>query len=426
MSIPSHSSASVVDVTITSLGGLGDGIADVNGKPLFVPKSCVGDRLRVNVTHQTAGEMRGEIAEIISGGADRVKAPCPHYADCGGCTLQHLESTAYRNFKTKTLISSIRQAGFEYDNPIIAFLDAASRRRVDFKLLHKDGAVSLSYYRLRSHTPIPISQCLILEPALQALLPTLTKAIGALPMARLATAVSVTAADSGTDVVLDLKKWEKDYIVPLQSLADTLKLARLTVRLPSYQLRVIVERATVSIDLGGFAVAIPPDAFLQATRAGQALMIEAMQGAAKGASYVADLFCGIGTYSFPLSKHAAVHAVENDAMMLEQMQMNIERHKLDKKMVTERRDLFKTPLTVKELTPFDMVAINPPRMGAKAQCEQLAASAVPVVAMASCNPATWSRDAKILKNGGFSLVSLQGIDQFVWSPHFEIVSVFRR
>src|SRR5690606_13766542 len=99
---------------------------------------------------------------------------------------------------------------------------------------------------------------------------------------------------------------------------------------------------------------------------------------------------------------------------------------LSEKVSTEKRDLFRQPLNPAELNRFQACVINPPRAGAKAQAEALAKSAVGVVAMVSCNPATWSRDARTLKNAGFSLASVDVIDQFVWSPHLEIVSVFTK
>lgn len=419
-------SDSLIDVTIHSLAGLGDGVADHNGKPLFVPKSCVGDQLHVRILKQTASETRGEIAEILSPGPDRIDAPCPYYADCGGCTLQHLSPDAYRGYKYKRLESAVRQSGFSFDNPSIAFLDASSRRRVEFTIAQKENGVSLAFHRLRSHTLIPIDQCLVLEPTLQAALPAITQALSALSFRHTLSLLSLTATDSGIDAVLGLGVWEKRLTDDLLALAETLDLARLSVTDQNGPPRILSERRPVTIRLGAYDIAFPPYAFLQAAQKGQELMVGMIQEATQGARNVADLFCGIGTYSFPISAHARVHAIEIDASMVEHMRMNIARHRLGGTITASARDLFRTPLTASELNRFDTVIINPPRAGAKNQCEMLAASRVPTVVMVSCNPASWTRDAKILKNAGFSLKSLHGIDQFVYNPHFEIVSVFTR
>ena len=141
----------------------------------------------------------------------------------------------------------------------------------------------------------------------------------------------------------------------------------------------------------------------------------------KNAASVVDLFCGIGTYSFCLSESTKVHAVEGDADMI----AAIRRHATPSLSV-EQRDLFKNPLTAKELARFDAAIINPPRIGAKAQTEQLAQSDIGTICMVSCNPASFARDAKILGSAGFTLAQAQGIDQFVYSPHLEITGVFTR
>jgi 23S rRNA (uracil1939-C5)-methyltransferase len=95
-------------------------------------------------------------------------------------------------------------------------------------------------------------------------------------------------------------------------------------------------------------------------------------------------------------------------------------------VTTDTRDLFRRPLLADELGRFDAVVIDPPRPGAKAQAEALARSVVPKVVYISCNPASFARDARILADGGYRLLRVQPIDQFVWSPHTELVGFFER
>ena len=90
------------------------------------------------------------------------------------------------------------------------------------------------------------------------------------------------------------------------------------------------------------------------------------------------------------------------------------------------RDLFRDPLSAKELEDFGAVVLDPPRAGAQAQAQALARSVVPVVAYVSCNPATFARDARLLVDGGYTLESVTPIDQFLFSDHVELVALFRR
>ena len=97
-----------------------------------------------------------------------------------------------------------------------------------------------------------------------------------------------------------------------------------------------------------------------------------------------------------------------------------------RKVSVETRDLFRRPLEADELKVFGAVVIDPPRAGAEAQSRRLAGSVVPVIAMVSCNPTSFARDAKILQSGGYSLDSVQVVDQFRWSTHIELAARFSR
>ena len=88
--------------------------------------------------------------------------------------------------------------------------------------------------------------------------------------------------------------------------------------------------------------------------------------------------------------------------------------------------MFKMPLYPDELAGFDTVVFDPPRAGAKAQCEQIAASDISRVIAVSCNPVSFVRDAEILMKAGFGLKRLRPVDQFVFTPHLELAALFEK
>ena len=90
------------------------------------------------------------------------------------------------------------------------------------------------------------------------------------------------------------------------------------------------------------------------------------------------------------------------------------------------RNLFDAPLMPDELEGFDMAILDPPRSGAAAQCQMLSQSGIATIAMVSCNPASFARDAAILIESGFRLEWVQVIDQFSFSNHLEMIGAFRR
>jgi len=419
--IPIAVSDSLEEITISSIGGLGDGLSSLKGKPLFVEKSAAGDQLKVRITNQTKESLRGEIVEIIKAGPERVTPPCPYYTRCGGCSLQHISVGAYQAGKRKVLSDALAHSGFPDTKADVTFLPAASRRRAELKF---DGA-RFAYYAPRSRDLVAIDNCLILEPALQALLAPLAKQLGKWYAVRAIKTVSLTATDSGIDMVLECSSRVEDTAA-LSQLAETLNIARISMAVAGEQTLTVVSRAAVTLTIGGYDIALPPDAFLQASKEGQKLITDAVVAALADSKSVADLFAGIGSYSFALSKHMKRHLVESDIGMVKGLKAMIHLHGLNRNMSAAARDLFTAPLVPKELEKFDAVIINPPRAGAKTQCEQIAKSNIKRVVMVSCNPASFARDAKTLKNAGFTLESAQGIDQFVYSPHLEIVAVFAR
>lgn len=89
---------------------------------------------------------------------------------------------------------------------------------------------------------------------------------------------------------------------------------------------------------------------------------------------------------------------------------------------TFARDLFRAPLRPKELAAYDAVVFDPPRAGAPAQAKELAASSVTKLVAVSCNPGTLARDLRILVDGGYRVTRIVPVDQFLFSPHIEVVA----
>jgi 23S rRNA (uracil1939-C5)-methyltransferase len=92
----------------------------------------------------------------------------------------------------------------------------------------------------------------------------------------------------------------------------------------------------------------------------------------------------------------------------------------------QTRDLFHRPLLPAELAGFDAVVLDPPRAGAEAQTHALAASSVPQIVSIACDAQSFARDAAFLIAAGYQPVVIEPIDQFRFSAHMEIFSLFRR
>jgi len=410
---------SEIELTIESVGVHGDGVAHVNGKPLYVPFSAPGDRLKARVTKD-----RGEIVEVLSPG-QRAQPPCRHFGDCGGCSLQHLSSAAYAAAKTGWLAGALASHGFR-DPPIAKLVRLAPGTRRRARLALKRGqSASAGFHARMSHRVVDMRECLVLHPDLVALVE---------PLRRLASDIlppggeghaSMTRTDGGVALLLDLP--EAPGLAALETLARfaaAQNLARLSWRADG-TVAPVTQRRPARIALAGVAVDLPEEAFLQASEEADRVLAGAVREAVGGAKRIADLYAGLGTFSFALAPAASVHAVEGDAPSLKALEAAAGRAQLSQ-VSAEQRDLARRPLSAEELSRFDAVVFDPPRAGAADQSRALAASKVPVVVAVSCSPASFARDARTLADDGYALERVQPFDTFVWSANLEIVARFVR
>ena len=180
------------------------------------------------------------------------------------------------------------------------------------------------------------------------------------------------------------------------------------------------------VQCGRAMVPLPPGGFLQATAAAEQMLADEVLEHTRRARNVADLFCGIGPFALRLAERRPVTAIDVDAKALAALDFAARHTRGLKPVSTLRRDLFREPLTARELAPFDAVIFDPPRQGADAQARQLAQSSVNRVVAVSCDAATFARDAATLIAGGYRLSRITAVDQFKWTSHIEIVATFAR
>ena len=175
------------------------------------------------------------------------------------------------------------------------------------------------------------------------------------------------------------------------------------------------------MQFGGLNIAIAPLAFLQPSIGGQdALVQTVIDYCPDDIKNAADLFCGYGTFTGALtSKTKNVYAFESDKGAINALKTAGHKN-------AWTRDLFRDPLTDKELNKYDTIIIDPPRAGAKTQMLELAKSDVKNIIAVSCNPNSFTRDAKTLIDCGYRLERLTFVDQFIWNAHSEIVTKFIR
>ena len=411
----------LVEVEVTRLGAAGDGIGETPAGRVYLPGALPGEHWQARLAGRAADGWRGE-ALACRVAAARAEPVCPHFGRCGGCRLQHLPQPALAAHKRQRIAVALARRGFG-GVPVAETVTAplASRRCLRLGIGKIGGQLRLGLRARASHRLEPIDVCPIACPELQALLGPLAAGLASALAAPWPAELSLTATMTGIDLVLWSDRAasfaERER---LAAMAGMLDLARLSWGAGEP----LVVRRQPAVQLSGILVEPPPGSFLQATAFGEATLVEAVRTWSAGCRRAVDLFAGLGTLSFAVHPDVRdMRAYEADAAAVVALHRAASRagwHALK----AERRDLDRRPLAAAELKGRDLAILDPPRAGAAAQVPALAAARLRRIIYASCSPESFARDARRLVDGGFRLIEVRPIDQFLFAAEVELMALF--
>jgi 23S rRNA (uracil1939-C5)-methyltransferase len=416
----SSSARAVVErLVIDHVGHRGDGVAFADGQTVYVPYALAGETVEVAPVPDHPDRRR--LLQVEHASPQRVTAFCQHFGICGGCAIQHWESERYRAWKREIVVETLAQA--KLDCEVYQLIDAhgLGRRRITLHArMGTHDVLKVGFAAASSHDIIPVDRCPILDPGLSGALDAGWAIAEPLISIGKPLDIQITGTDNGLDVdVRGSGPLPAATIAMLSRVAEQHRLARLT-----RHGELVLMRRPPTIAIGAAQVTLPPGSFLQATVAGEETLAALVSGHCKRAKHIADLFCGVGPFALRLAAKSRIAAFDSDAGAVTALQKAATSTSGLKPIKAEARDLFRRPLVPQELRDYDTVVFDPPRQGAQAQAQQLAASKIPVVVAVSCNVATFARDARILIDGGYRIEGVTPFDQFRHTPHVELVARF--
>lgn len=376
-----------IELEVEKLVTGGDGLARFEGIPIFVARAAPGDRVRARLVERRPDYARAEIVELLTPGPGRRTAPCPHYAACGGCDLQHLEDSVQVRYKAEAVVETLSRVGgvrapasFE----VIAGDMWGYRLRTQ---LHTErqgaGPARVGYFARGSQTLVPVRVCPILVPELERLIPDLPDRLGDEPPAR-----------------LDLLAGEGDAISAAPVAGD----------LPHGEVALQVGESTFHLDAR---------CFFQAHRTLVGRLVETAVGAHEGERAV-DLYAGVGLFSVALGRrYRSVVAVEGDRISARYARGNARRNRLGNVEVVGQA--VESWVGALPAAP-DRVLVDPPRAGLAAPVRRALLQARPQrLTYVSCHAATLARDLRELL-ASYTLEALALFDLFPQSGHMEAVA----
>lgn len=374
---------------------------------------------------------------------------CKYQQICGGCPLRGLSEKEYQNHKIKKfeqVTAKLCQTNTKQNPPV--FIPDGCRRRAEMAFKYHKGNIILGFNVAQSHQISDVEYCLALTEEINRFLPNLRcflqnfcsikqnkKIKNKLQVLSVTSGdVRITQADNGLDILLliDVSPCLEHRMEISDFVSNSENIARFSVSVNHAQPETIAEKIKPFIKICGQEVLIPSGTFLQPSVAGQQALIDTvMHHIGNASGNIADLFCGVGTFSYPLAQNIKnkITAADSSEELLNGFQQTVNKLMIPNiKIIC--RNLFKYPLDKDELKSFDIVVFDPPRAGAKAQVQQIATMSMAdkpqkIVAI-SCNPYTFINDAEMLICGGYRLSEITMIDQFVYTEHFELVALFEK
>lgn len=368
---------------------------------------------------------------------------------CGGCSFRHLGFVDYQHHKlssVKNILQSITRQDFVFAQPI--FINDGCHRRASMAFRRAKKAIKLGFNGYQSNELIAVENCNLLTAKindnlefLRSLLLEVCQAPITVKLKKKKSLQSyidsgdlwITEADNGLDIVLEFAfelNLELRQIIfeQVQKNNDIIRVSHRKTINDAPQ--TIMEKVKPYLKIADREVYIPAGTFLQPSKQGEQALVALVQKYLSGTSgKIADLFCGVGTFSYPLSQNLQnkIIAIDSSPALLAGFQDSINRQMIPN-IELLNRNLFKYPLQGKELSEFAAIVFDPPRAGAKEQVTAIANLAnqeKPKILVAiSCNPHSFTRDANILIAGGYRLEEITLVDQFTYSIHSELVAKF--
>ncbi|MEG3151622.1 class I SAM-dependent RNA methyltransferase [Sphingomonas sp. ZT3P38] len=359
---------------------------------------------------------------LIIAGPHHQMPPCRHFPTCGGCQLQHLDDESYARFVTDRIAGALEAQGLSTEIRPPALSPPRTRRRAALQAESKNGRIRIGFSEGSSHALVDLQECWILTPMLFALVAPLRGLLARFLKGNRRARLHLTEADQGIDLLIE--GIEAEGLIAAEAITAFCQrhgVARLSID-SGLGPETRWEPEPVTITLAGVPVPMPYGAFLQATREGEAALVDSVREAVSNAGTIADLFAGLGTFALALTGRVYAAEAARDAIM----SLKSAGARAGRQLFTDHRDLFRRPLVTAECDRFDAIILDPPRAGAREQVLQLAAAKTPILSYVSCNPSSFARDTEILCKGGYTLEWIQPVGQFRWSTHVELAARFTR
>lgn len=443
---------------IIAQGYEGEGIAKVDGYPIFIEGALTGEKVKVKIVKSKKNYAYGKLLEVIEKSNERVEPNCKHYKRCGGCSIQHMTYEKQLDFKrerVKDCISKIGGLSADLVKDTIGMIEHPYRYRnkVQLPIGKVNNEVVIGFYAPRSHNIIDIETCLIQDEVADRVA-SLTKewiiknniepvtVDGQFNAKGIVRHIMIRRGFKTNEVMVVLVATTSkvphidEFVEVIKANVNGLKSIVLNVNPDNTNVILGQECANLYGEgiiqdyIGKFKFNISPLSFFQVNPAQtEVLYSKALEYAQlSGNEVVFDAYCGTGTITLFLSQKAKkVYGVEIIEPAIINARENAKLNNVDNVEFFVGKSEEVIPSLIDKGVKADVIVVDPPRKGCDVKLLESIAKVQPEkVVYVSCDPSTLARDLKILEEKGYKTIEVQPVDMFPQTSHIESVVLLSR
>ncbi len=403
----------------------GEALGYAQGQTILVSGALPGELLEVEPVRTAKGVVHARPLRILQAAPERVSPPCPYFAQCGGCHYQHLDIERQLAWKSEILRETLRRIGkIVWDQEItVHHQDPWNyRNQAQVKVVtDESGRPQLGFFEAESHHLVPIDECMILSPRLNAVLGQLRRpeCVDRLVKCR---EIELLANDRDDQVRITFLGYfthreSEELATNLLEQAEGVT----GVVFAGHQAPTVYGDATLAYQVGEFQYQVSPGSFFQASRHLLKEFVDAVTATEEG-EFALDLYAGVGLLTLPLARRfKQVIGVESHPAASGDLEANAALHGLDR--VRASGQSASDFLRRFAQTAPDFVVLDPPRTGAgKGVLKRLVELQPRCIHYAACHPPTWARDLAYLLGQGYRLERVAIFDFFPHTYHIECLA----
>ncbi len=440
----------LVEVEITAMSSEGRGIAHVNERTVFIDQALLGERVLFKYTRLTSKIAEGGAVEVLQASDLRVEPKCDAFKMCGGCSLQHMSSTAQIELKQAMLLDQLKHNEVSPESVLPPLLGPEygyrTKARLGVRYVHKKEKVLVGFRERNASFITETTRCEVLHASVGEIIDDLAQCINQMEAKRSIAQIEVAVGDNQTVLVFrhleDLSDGDRKILTECcdaHSLVCYLQAGKpddLELLTPKQAETLYYYLPTHDASNGEAAkkdlkIEFQPSDFTQVNpEINKQMVLNAIDYLdLKESDVVLDLFSGLGNFSLAMARHCQqVTAVEGSLVMVKKARDNAVLNDVNNAEFIfadlYSDEILSAPWLKKK---YDKILLDPPRSGAAEILPALKKMQASRIVYVSCHPATLARDAAVLVNDlGYKLKQAGIMNMFPHTGHVESIAVFER